>query len=283
MKAPCIVLVVLALAGFATAEPAKVDGTSKYEPIVPPKSPLDRQAFDNLTRQIESTRDGQRIGALYDDRASEYGRAGKWSEAAADFDQARTADPAHSHYWMRGGVARLLAHDPMGYQGLIESMIEQFEGTDSIYESERLAKMCALSKRTVGKQAFVEGLIDQAVRESGESPWAEYFPSTQAIVLYRYGKYDKALEAVAASEEINETAKSQDVTAINAVVAALCHARLGNAEKARTALERGDKLLRQALSDRNLVRESGYWHDWMIAKLLHDEARQVLAEAEASP
>jgi hypothetical protein len=34
---------------------------------------------------------------------------------------------------------------------------------------------------------------------------------------------------------------------------------------------------------RDLVRDSGYWHDWMIAKLLHDEACGLLADAGAAP
>lgn len=286
MKVRYVALAIVALLfEVCVAEELKDEAAPPaLKPVKAPVSRLDEETVAALTQRIEASNDANQAGSLYEDRANEYGRAGKWFEAAADFRKAAQADPFHSHYWMRGGVALLLAENPMAYQDLIDNMLKQFADAESAspYDRERVAKMCVLSKRKIGKQEEVERMIDKAVSDTEGSSWAEYFPSTQAIVRYRYGKYKAALESIAESDRINDRAGSDDVTAINRAVEALCRAKLGETEQARAALLEANQRLREALAERDLVRDSGYWHDWMIAKLLHDEADALLKELKGT-
>lgn len=265
------ILVLLILQGLCTPSISRAIENG-LPPIVVKTPPLDTAAVAALTRRIESTIDGQESGELLDDRASEYGRSGLWQDAANDFRSAAEADPNESRYWMRHGVALLLARNVMQYGPWVEEMTRQFEGTDDHYAIERVAKMCVLSKIPVGGKDDVLNLADLSVRRSQGKSWSEYFPSTQAIARYRFEDYKGAMEAALISDRINQESHSDDVTAINRAVVALCHIKQGNQEEAQKLLKQVNAQLREIFADSELVRTPGYWHDWMIAKILYDEA-----------
>lgn len=275
MRSTVLFLTLLGLLNAAQAQ----SGSSELPPIRTPNPPLDAKAVEALNRRIEITTGGQQLGELYDDLASEYGRSGLWKKAAELFVRAAEAHPEQSRYWMRAGVALLLADDRKAYEKWVQKMIEQFEGEKEDYCAvERVAKMCVLSTKLIGKREYVEALADQSVRDSDENPWHQYFPSTQAIVRYRLGKYPGAMAAAYHSNLINEKANSKDVTAINNAVLALCHIKRGDRAEARALLSQANRAMNEAFSDPDLVRIPGFWHDWMIAKLLYEEAVALLGE-----
>ena len=259
-----------------TAGLAQDSSKSRLPQIKVPAPKLDTDAVARLTSKIEATDGGVQLGELYDDLASEYGRSGKWKEAADRFRHAAEADPEQSRYWMRCAVSLLLADDQKAYKTWVEKMIKQFEGSDDYCAVERVAKMCTLSKTAIGKQEEIIKLAAESLRDSQGSSWAEYFPSTQGIVLYRFGKYHEALKALELSDQINAKAGSEDVTAINLAVRALCQIKQGKRAEAREILNSLQSKIQKTLADTELVRTPGYWHDWMFAKILYEEAIELL-------
>ena len=63
---------------------------------------------------------------------------------------------------------------------------------------------------------------------------------------------------------------------MNRLIEAMCHTRRGDREKAQAAFDNADKLLRQTLANVEFVHDTYFWHDWLICKILYDEARSVL-------
>lgn len=269
-------IICLAVALWTTTSGA--DERSK--PVLPavgvPNPPLDANAVARITKKISTTEDGKTLAALYEDLASEYGRSGRWKEAADHLRRASEENPKDSGHWMRCGVALLLAKDHKTYKSWVEKMAKQFAGSESYYAVEKVAKMCTLSRDAIGKKDDLTKLAATSVRNSKKSPWAAYFPSTQAIVHYRFGKYDDALKSVRHSDELNKRSLFKHVTAINLAVAALCRIKQGKPDEAIKSLKIVNMQLRRILADTQLVQRQGYWHDWMIAKLLYEEAVGLL-------
>jgi len=273
------VILLTLLMGFVCLGQDVDERLRELAPIKLPMPNIDMDAITQLDVAIDRASADDELVNLYVTRAEAYASAQQWSKSALDFRRAAEITRTESRYWMRGGVMLLLAGDRMGYQAFIEYMIKTLKDTEFVYAQERVAKMCVLPKDPIGERAFVEELVDKSVRDSADSPWAEYFPSTQALVRYRYEKYEQALNSIDDSNKINKTTnQSEDVTTINQLIEAMCHARLGNQDKAKDAFRSADERLRRELANPDLVRDGSFWHDWMIAKLLHDEARAVLAK-----
>lgn len=274
------ILFALASAGRAQSDESSADTADRpalKRPFELPQAELDNDAVSELTRAIEANASE----GLYVKRSREFARAGQWSKAAADLrSAAEVGDSAMRR--MQAGICLLLAKDRMSYQPLVEDMLERFKESGSYYRTERTVKMCVLPTDPIVMRETAFEMIDRAVRASGSSPWAQYFPSTQAMVRYRYGKHSEALESIASSDRLNERiGPSQDVTAINRFLEALCRAKLGDRDKAQAAYDHGETILCEVFADPELIREHGFWTDFLIAELLRREADSVLAKAGA--
>ena len=167
----------------------------------------------------------------------------------------------------------------MKYEQLVQGMLKQFGKATQKHVLEQTAKMSVLHKDTIGMRETIQERVDKAVVESADFELGQFHSATQALVRYRFGKYDAALESIAESNRRNQASGFKgEVWAMNRLVEAMCHSRRGDHDKAKVAFAKADFRLRERLADPDLMRESNFWHDWLICKLLHDECRTMLSK-----
>ena len=249
----------------------------QFSPIPLPASTPDQNRISALTAAIEGTADDSPTRAqLLKQRAMQYIRGNQWPEAAADFQSAARVQPDNTIHWMRAAVLLRLAGDETGYEQHMMEMVKRFTDTDSAAHAERTAKLCALPKEPQGEQVTVERLADLGV-QSGKGDGASFFPCARALVHYRYGEYDQAIAATRQSDRLNPGRRQHVVYAINRILEAVSQAKRGEINDAYRAMQQGSAALRQRLSNAEWLYGAFSWHDWMICKLLHDEACEVFA------
>ncbi len=272
-----LIVVTLLAAPLATA--AEVEPEAVLKPINLPKSPLQTELIEPLNKAIADA--GNEAGAdLFKKRGRQFAYGGNWEKAAADFRRAAEIGN-DANTWMLAGVTFLLAGDRMSYEKLVDDFLKMHADRDNPYSREKRAKMCVLPREPVAEEAAVRKLIDQATSEisaRGGSKWEHYFWATAALTYYRYGDYKAAHRMVVKADKVNalKDKPSQDVYAICRLIEAMSFAKQGDAERARTSFHKADNVLRERLRTTDLALKSDFWHDWMIAKLLHDEACRIL-------
>ncbi len=74
-----------------------------------------------------------------------------------------------------------------------------------------------------------------------------------------------------------------DLETINGMLKAMCLAKLDRRDDALATLRDASAALKKGTENPELLYNDNNWNDWLLAKILHDEARQVLsADAEAA-
>ncbi len=212
--------------------------------------------------------------AAFEKRAHLFMEAGKWEDAAADYEQAMELQPENTMHWMRRGILLALNAQRVDLVDHAGKMLKRFKGVqNNPYTAERTAKMFWLSSQPVEGRADAEKLADFAVARRNRV-WGEYYPSTRAIGHYRYKEYDKALEMIDLSDQMNLQLKAQreDVVAINMVLKAMCHSRQGKSEEAAKLMKVATVTLENYYRQHKTPFDNDAWHNWVIVKLLHDEA-----------
>ncbi len=246
-----------------------------------PKAELDAQRVAALTKEYEAANDKKRKAVILEERARQYMRAQKWEHAANDFQIAAGLQPSDTMLWMRGAVLWRQSGNRMKYERHAANMLARFKGATSPYDGERTAKVCWLPTAPLKTREVAERLSDRSVNQRKRA-WGQYFVSTRALGHLRYGQYNEALELLAVSDRINASrAQPQvDLDAINRSIEAACLAKLGRSREAAGPLNKAAGALRAALKDADALYTNSFWNDWLIAKMLHDEARASLAAAE---
>ena len=89
---------------------------------------------------------------------------------------------------------------------------------------------------------------------------------------YRNGKYQEAIEACETSRRLNEQQNIAVLTAANHAIEAMAHQKLGNSEKAIQSIAAAENEFDNNLPALGVVSLSGFWHDWLIARILYQEA-----------
>lgn len=232
----------------------------------------------SLTEQIEQG--GPRGFAkvrLYQQRAFLNARLKRWKAAANDFQNAQQLAPHDTMHWMRAGVMLLLAEDRDGYREHAKAMLEKFRLPPNAYAAERTAKLLILPEQPIGDEKTASDLAAFGTKYSGRSPWSMYFPTTEALVKYRFGEFDKALELIEISRNRNRPGQNRPDVAqmLNHVVEGLCWGAKGEKQAAREALQKADEYLRPFRIRPTSIDDSSQ-HDWFIGQMLYDEAEQLI-------
>ena len=210
---------------------------------------------------------------LHQRRAFVHAKLKEFHSAAADFQRAQELAPHDSMHWMRAGIMLLLAKQNEKYREHALEMLDHFGDDGNAYEAERTAKLLVLPKEPVGDQQTAERLAAFGTENSGNSPWAMYFPTTEALVKYRYGEYDAGLTLIEQSRNRNLPGQDRPDVAemLNHVVEALCWAAKGESRKAKSALNSADEYLDPFREHPTTVTDSSR-HDWLIGQILYEEA-----------
>jgi len=197
------------------------------------------------------------------------GRQGRWKEAAADAStlmQYRSTD----YYWPYNLAALLaITHDRPAYEQVCRKLPAGYAETTNPYIAQRVAEACLLLPNSGADLQLVDRLATRAVTlGNGDG----YFQPCKALSEYRQGSFAGAVEWA------EKSLKSSEVfaRAKGCAVLAMAQWRLGLKDEARATLREGDKLA-QDISSNQAVDLGDKWMDWLIARILLNEASVLIA------
>jgi hypothetical protein len=219
-------------------------------------------------------------------RGDWHARFWRWKEAAADFTTALQRHPEVGHYWwLHGAPPVLAAGDREGYRRLCRAMLQRFGQTRAAGGTCTAAKVCLLLPGPGQDTDLACALADRALEGGKNTPEAAWYVFSKGLADYRRGN---APAAIAGLEPLVFGATPvwpPELASPCHLVLAMALHRQGKAEAARQHLARGAKLLDEHRPEPTSLRYRpvGYSHDWLIAWLLHREARALIEGEKAGP
>jgi hypothetical protein len=206
------------------------------------------------------------------------GRQGRWKEAAADAATLVQFQPTE-YYWHFNAAALLVTtHNRPDYEQLCHRIPTTFAETTNPYIAQRIAEGCLLIPNSGADQRLVQQLATRAVTlGSGDGSGIGYFQACKALSEYRQGSFPEAVEWA------EKARKSSEVyaRAKGCAVLAMAQWRLGLKDAARATLGEGNKLAQDISSNQTVDLGDG-WINWLVARILLNEATELIAN-ESTP
>jgi len=201
------------------------------------------------------------------------GRQGRWKEAAADAETLMQYEP-QDYYWSYCVAALLvITHDRPAYEQLCQRIPAIFAGTSNPYIAQRIADGCLLLPNSGADPRLVQELATRAVT-LGNTDSGGYFQACKGLSEYREGRFSEACEWAEKALQKSELFAQAEGCA----VLAMAQWQLGLRDAARASLSQGKKLAPE-LSSSGAVDLGGGWLDWLVARILLDEATELVTHA----
>ena len=201
-------------------------------------------------------------------------RQKRWPEALAAYHRvmaSRPPDDAMLEY----ACLQLLNGDTAGYRRLCTRLAEQYGNTSDLMEACALSRVCTLAEGAVADTARPIAWAELWTTKRRPMYW-----TTHAVgaAYYRAGRFEEAIRHLQESTAMRSYWTQQS---LNDVFLALAHSRLGQADEARSYLDKVDRWLADA--DRELAAEKTGFPprvfpvNWLIVQVLRPEAARELA------
>jgi serine/threonine protein kinase/tetratricopeptide (TPR) repeat protein len=206
-------------------------------------------------------------------------KQGRWQDArtaAARMLELQPSNPSAYHL-----MAPLLVQtgDRRGYEDLCTSITTKFAGANDPYTADRMAKDCLILPSPGADLKVPARLAEIAVTAGrGDSSSLPYFQCCKALAELRQGRHEAAANwAQLAAKGTNPHSQAEALA-----ITAMSHFKLGQLDKARTALISCNKVIEEKLPKAQQGSLGNDWRDWIIAHALQSEAKQMI-EGGSSP
>ncbi len=209
---------------------------------------------------------------------------GRWREAEERFNLLLTVDQKDNSWaitddLLMAGPIQIEHGDLPGYERFRRAAIARFLGTTDPIFAERTLKICLLTPADADSMKALETLSKlsgESMRTAGQNAIMESWRCISlAIMAYREGESIKAREWCQKCLAYPEDNPSRIVTA-HVIQAMACY-RLGEVETARSELAQAGDLANAEFA-RGLQEGngwSGFWYDWLFARILLREAEAL--------
>ncbi len=197
------------------------------------------------------------------------GRQGRWKEAAVDATTMKQYQPADYYWSYTVAVLLVMTHDRSAYEQLCQRIPAGFAETTNPYIAQRIAEGCLLLPNSPVDLLLVDRLATRAVTLGNGGA---YFQPCKALSEYRQGSFPGAVEWADKSLKNSEAF----ARAKGCAVLAMSQWRLGLKDAARSSLGQGNKLA-QDISSNQAVDLGDKWLDWLVARILLNEATELIA------
>jgi tetratricopeptide (TPR) repeat protein len=246
------------------------------------QQPLVRLADDAVLRRLTAAveRSPEEASKRWQ-RGAWHARHRRWKEAAADFTAARERQPTADALWcLHTAPALVAAGDDAGYRRLCREMLRRFGETRQPSEADATAKTYLLLPAPGKDTDLACRLADRAALLGKNDAYAHWFIFCKGLADYRRGNVPATVAELEAL--VPRITSLPELAAACHLVLAMAHHRQGEARAAREHLARGVQLLDQYLPEPNVFPNGwrGYNYDWLIAWLLHREARRLIEGRE---
>ena len=201
-------------------------------------------------------------------------RQGRWSDAAEDARRLADFEPTSLRHVQLAALL-LRGGDPKAYQGLCNQALASFGRSEESVDAERVAKICGLAPGLELDPQALDALSNRGVADadSYHRPWSWL---ARGLVHLRAGRWKHARRDLDRCLELDMAPEGR--AAVHAARAIVRH-RLDEPDEARASLEEAGRLLGETFAQPDGEPQAApptQWHDWLIARLLVDEARATL-------
>jgi len=188
---------------------------------------------------------------------------------------------------LRWGPAFIESGDLSGYERFRHEVISRFGGTDTLFASRILKASLLLATdekfmQDLQQQGQVAEKNVKAMDQSG-NPAVAYQGGWDslsiALLEYRRGNYEKATNWCFHSLAYRLSLPHRNAMA--QVILAMCYSQTNQKSKALSAWSTGSQLIHDSFQ-RGLLQGNnaeGFWFDWIIARILSRECRELLVQA----
>ena len=169
-------------------------------------------------------------------------RLGKFDEAAAEFENSLELDPLNHDLWFFSGCAHLYVGDRQKYERCARELYERGSEIEEVSRAQRTVMLCALTPKVIGDPAIVRELAEfpNASKQWFVWPW---FSLTRALVEYRYGRYEVALEWISRAYSVDKNGLQLKPRSFALVLSAMALHQLGQHERALADLDSAEQLI----------------------------------------
>jgi serine/threonine protein kinase len=198
-------------------------------------------------------------------------RAGRLKEAADFYSSRMKVAPDFPWSWYHAAALYLAIGDMDRYRDACRELLDRSEAlaANRPEVADWAAKTCALSPGSVPDFSRVEWLAERCVNGTERHPWHRNFILTKALVDFRGGRYEPALQ------QLRQFAPNLEGTHVDAAAfaaLALVNRRLGHADQMRDSLDAAQKII--ANKPANAMHGSD-WFDWLHCEVLYQEIREL--------
>jgi serine/threonine-protein kinase len=204
-----------------------------------------------------------------------YASWGQWDKAAAAFTRRLDRDPSDHWDWFCAALLSLQRGDAAAHRQLCRRMLEKFAAMDDPLVAERLAWVCLLTSGKSDENGRPAQLAERAIKAGGEPSALKRFQQSKALVEYRQGRAEGALQWIEKSRAQSAGALDRCLEPMSLLVAALAQHRLGHAPDSLQALDQARRLL-DRLPAPGQPDYEGSWTDWVICQALRREAETLI-------
>ena len=167
----------------------------------------------------------------------------------------------------------LAAGNENAYRREAEELLAEAGTTDSPYLADQTLKACLMSAATVGTEEDWEALAENVQLNTRDIEFQPWLHLSATLLSYREADYYQTIKHAGTLIHRQEFSLEAKVAAL--ALRAMSHQELGEIEEAKRDLEEGERLIAMYWPyPQKWSRAS--WHDWMIARLWLDEARQLI-------
>jgi serine/threonine protein kinase len=210
------------------------------------------------------------------DREDLMGRQGRWREALADTATLMQYQPAECYWPYTMSALLVVAHDRPAYEQLCRKIPPIFAESSNPYVAQRITDSYLLLPNSGADPRLVQKLATKAVTlRNGDG--GGYFQACKALSEYRGGRFSQAAEWAEKARTNSELfARAQ-----GSAVLAMAQWRLGLNDTARATLSQGNTLAPEISFDHAVDLGDG-WLDWLVARILLNEATGLIVDNPAS-
>ncbi|MFT4177672.1 MAG: serine/threonine-protein kinase [Luteolibacter sp.] len=218
-----------------------------------------------------------------------HAREGRWQEASRRFAALAYSitgvDDADSQYLsielQKAAAAMCEARDTTGYEALRNMAVTRFQDTQNQRLAEQIVKACLLLPADAAFMQRLSPLTHCVSNYQKKLSHAEHFWRCCAVALaeYRKNNFEESLKW-SKRAPIQSDTPSRD--ALNLSLRALAEHQLGRHAESRKSLASAASLISPRFSTpRGVFDTDGTWQSWLIARIIHREAEQLISLPKA--
>jgi tetratricopeptide (TPR) repeat protein len=212
---------------------------------------------------------------LFARRGRAYAEAGRWKDAAADFEKASSLASDKYKLWYRHAVVRLQLDERDVYRKVCGEMLDRFESSNNLDAAQLAAWTSSLGPVA---QMVADRSVAAADRAVKASPRNHARLLTLGAAHFRARRYDNAVQTL--NEAVRVWTKGDNVW--DWLYLSMAHHHLGNADLARANLDKAVRWIdqKQVAGADGKRASTLFWSDQLELSLLRKEAEGYLRSAK---